>query len=174
MWKDETYSFFPYELVLPHGAVPWRPVLPPALRPEVVRLGLRVSSWQEALLVLVRALHKTGAIREASEPYARLLEREAAASTALGGGIALPHARTMASPEPRLAVALLDPAVEFNAPDGIPVDLVFLLVGPPEAPGEHVKLLARIARLAQRAGVLADLRSAPDEDGLRAILEREL
>jgi len=50
-----------------------------ALRPEVVRLGLRVSSWQEALLVLVRALHKTGAIREASERLERASHRLAEA-----------------------------------------------------------------------------------------------
>jgi nitrogen PTS system EIIA component len=144
------------------------------LRPDFVRRGLVVSSWREALLALVRALHSNGKIRVAEEPYARLLEREAAGSTALGGGIALPHARSTASPEARLAVALLEPAVDFNAADGIPVDLVFLLLGPPEAPGEHVKLLARIARLAQRASVLEELRAARADAEFREVLEREL
>ncbi len=145
-----------------------------AIRPEVVRSSLAVASWQECLLVLVRALHEAGRVREIEEPYRRLLDREEMASTALGGGIALPHARTPASPEATMAVARLVPAVDFRAPDGAPVDLVFLLVGPPEAPGEHVRILARIARLAQRPAVLDDLRAARDDDRFRAILEREL
>lgn len=147
---------------------------PSALRPAVAKSSLAVASWQECLLVLVRALHDAGRVATVDEPYRRLLEREAVASTALGGGIALPHARTPASPEATMAVARLVPAVDFRAPDGAPVDLVFLLVGPPEAPGEHVRILARVARLAQRPSVLEDLRAAGDDDRFRAVLEREL
>ncbi len=144
------------------------------MRPAVAKSSLAVASWQECLLVLVRALHDAGKVATVDEPYRSLLEREAVASTALGGGIALPHARTPASPEATMAVARLVPAVDFRAPDGAPVDLVFLLVGPPEAPGEHVRILARVARLAQRPSVLEDLRAARDDDRFRAVLEREL
>lgn len=144
------------------------------LTPVVVKLGLAAASWQEILRELVRELRLAGALTEEAEPYRRLVEREETASTALGGGIALPHARTLSSPDARLAVARLAPPVDFNAPDSIPVDLVFLLVGPPEAPGEHVRLLAAIAKLAQRSWALADLRGARDVREFRAVLDREL
>ncbi|MBZ5637800.1 MAG: PTS sugar transporter subunit IIA [Acidobacteriia bacterium] len=142
--------------------------------PSVVRVDLATRGRDDALLVLVRDLRAAGALGQEDEPFRRLLEREAAASTALGGGIALPHARTIHCHTPRLAVARLAPALEFGATDGIPVDLVFLLLGPPEAPGEHVRLLSRIAKLAQREGVLAELRGARDEAEFRGILGREL
>ncbi len=142
--------------------------------PSVVRVDLASKGRDDALRLLVADLRAAGAVREEVEPIRRLLEREAVATTALGGGIALPHARTVACPVPRLAVARLSPAVDFGASDAIPVDLVFLLLGPPEAPGEHVKLLARIAKLAQRRGTLAELRGARDDREFRAILDREL
>jgi nitrogen PTS system EIIA component len=142
--------------------------------PLVVRADLASRGRDDALLILVRDLRAAGALDQEEEPLRRLVEREAAATTALGGGIAIPHARTPHCPAPCLAAARLDPAVDFGATDGIPVDMVFLLLGPPEAPGEHVRLLARIAKLAQRSGVLADLRSAADDRELREILGREL
>jgi nitrogen PTS system EIIA component len=142
--------------------------------PTVARVDLASRSRDEALLVLVHDLRAAGALDQEEEPFRRILEREAAATTALGGGIALPHARTPYCPVPRLAVARLSPAVDFGATDGIPVDLVFLLLGPPESPGEHVKLLARIAKLAQRNGVLENLRAAEDDLEFREILEVEL
>jgi PTS system fructose-specific IIA component len=144
------------------------------LAPSVVRVDLAARGRDDVLRILVRDLRAAGALDQEDEPFRRLLEREAAATTALGGGIALPHARTSHCPSPRLAVARLVPALDFDASDAIPVDLVFLLLGPPEAPGEHVKLLARIARLAQRESILADLRGARDEPEFRAILGREL
>ena len=142
--------------------------------PTVVRVDLAARSRDDVLRLLVADLRAAGAVRDEAEPFRKLLEREEAATTALGGGIALPHARTASCPDPRLAVARLAPALDFGATDSIPVDLVFLLLGPPEAPGEHVKFLARIAKLAQRSGVLADLRSAADDRELREILDREL
>jgi len=137
-------------------------------------VDLATRGRDDALFKLVDDLRAAGALLETDEPVLRLIEREAAATTALGGGIALPHARTAFCPDPCLAVARLSPAVDFGATDTIPVDLVFLLLGPPEAPGEHVRLLARIAKLAQREGVLSELRGARDEREFREILEREL
>lgn len=143
-------------------------------RPTVVRLDLAASGRDDALRILVEDLRAAGALCSVEEPFRKLLDRESAATTALGGGIAIPHARTSDSPEPCLAVARLAPPVDFGATDRIPVDLVILLFGPPEAPGEHVKLLSRLAKLAQRDAVLADLRGAADEREFRAILDREL
>ncbi len=142
--------------------------------PSVVHVDLAARERDEALRLLVAELRAAGAVRDDAEPLRKLVEREAVASTALGGGIALPHARTVSCPEPRLAVARLSPPVDFGASDTVPVDLVFLLLGPPEAPGEHVRLLARIAKLAQRKAVLAELRGAPDGRSFRAVLDREL
>ncbi len=142
--------------------------------PSVIRFGLAAASRDQALRAIVHDLYGAGALLEEEEPYRRLVEREKVQSTALGGGIAIPHARTHYCDELRLAVARLAPPVDFGASDSIPVDLVFLLLGPPEAPGEHVRLLARIARLAQKREAVEALRAARDPADFRAVVEREL
>lgn len=141
------------------------------LVPTIARVDVVARDREELLRSLVHDLFRAGLIAEEREPLEKLLAREAVQSTALGGGIALPHARTAASPVHRLAAVRVDPALDYDAPDGIPVDLVFLLLGPPEAPGEHVKLLARIAKFLQEPGVIASLRAAPDSAAFRALLE---
>jgi PTS system nitrogen regulatory IIA component len=99
------------------------------------------------------------------------MAREEVSSTAMGRGIALPHARCSACDELIVCAVRLERAMEFDAPDGDPVDLVFLILGPEEPPGEHVALLGKIARLVSLPGALDALRRAPDEPSLRTLLE---
>jgi mannitol/fructose-specific phosphotransferase system IIA component (Ntr-type) len=140
---------------------------------SLVRVGIEAESREDLFRRLVRDLVAAGALREEDEPYRRLVEREAVHSTAVGGGVALPHARTRSAPDVRCAVARLKRGVYFKAPDGRPVDLVFLLVGPPESPIPHVHLLGRIARLLEDREVVRALREAPDEASLSNVLARE-
>jgi mannitol/fructose-specific phosphotransferase system IIA component (Ntr-type) len=104
------------------------------LLPAIARVNVVARDREDLLRSLVQDLFREGLIAEEREPLEKLLAREAVQSTALGGGIALPHARTVASPVHRFAAARVDPALDYDAPDGIPVALVFLLLGPPEAP----------------------------------------
>lgn len=145
----------------------------PAILPSVVRVGIEADDRDALLRDLVVALRDGGCLIAAEEALASVIDREQVQSTAIGGGIAFPHARTTHAPELVLAAARLARGVDFRAPDGEAVDLVFLLLGPPDDPGEHVRLLARLARLLRRDEVLVELRGAGSEQEFRAVIERE-
>ena len=105
---------------------------------------------------------------------AAVREREGVLSTGIGDGVAVPHGKTAAVGELRMAAGALQVPVDFNALDGAPVELVFLLVGPESAAGGHVRALSRIARLLRQEPVRARLRAArTSEEFLRAIREAE-
>ena len=101
-------------------------------------------------------------------------EREGKMSTGIGDGVAVPHGKTAALGELRLAAGALPVPVDFDALDGAPVELVFLLVGPESAAGGHVRALSRIARLLRQEPVRARLRAArSSEEFLLAIRDAE-
>ena len=99
-----------------------------------------------------------------------LQQREKLGSTGVGSGIAIPHGKL-----PRLAklfglFARLERPVDFEALDGQPVDLVFLLLAPETAGADHLKALARVARLLRDADVVRKLRHSRDAEALYAVL----
>ena len=101
-----------------------------------------------------------------SDPSARdavlgaVRERERELSTGIGAGVASPHGKTTCVDELVMAAGVAPVPVEFDALDGQPVQLFFLLVGPESASGAHVKALARISRLLRRESLRNDLRAA--------------
>jgi PTS system nitrogen regulatory IIA component len=92
--------------------------------------------------------------------FERLLERERLGSTGLAGGVALPHARMPGIDACRGAFLRLAEAVEFDALDGTPVDLVFALLVPEDANEEHLQLLARLAGMFNEQAIRDKLRAA--------------
>lgn len=99
-----------------------------------------------------------------------LLQRERLCSTGLGHGIAIPHVKFAALKSPVGLLARLARPIEFEALDGEPVDLIFMLLSPEHAGGDHLKALARISRLVRQPGMLDGLRSAKDANSLYAIV----
>jgi PTS system nitrogen regulatory IIA component len=108
-------------------------------------------------------------VEEAGGGYEEVLgavrEREAVLSTGIGFGVAIPHARAAGVRELCLVCGVSQGPVPFDAIDGEPARLFFLIVGPESSAGLHVKLLSRIARLVRREGVRQRLIEArtPDE-----------
>jgi mannitol/fructose-specific phosphotransferase system IIA component (Ntr-type) len=76
--------------------------------------------------------------------------REQQISTAMGGGLAVPHGRTAFVHELRLAAGTVNSVTDYESPDGDPVRVVFLVLTPLEATGDHVRVLSRIARVMHR------------------------
>lgn len=98
-----------------------------------------------------------------------LLEREKLGTTAIGEGIAIPHAKLTELDRLVGAFVRLAEPVDFDALDGIPVDLVFVLLAPEKASAEHLKALARLARLLRDPELRDRLRRTPDIDRVFAL-----
>ncbi|HEU5285886.1 MAG TPA: PTS sugar transporter subunit IIA [Sphingomicrobium sp.] len=101
---------------------------------------------------------------------ASLSERERLGSTGFGQGVAIPHGKIEGLTRIYgLFVRLAEP-VDYKALDKAPVDLVFLLLSPPEAGAEHLKALAAISRVTRHAATLEKMRGARSRDALAAVL----
>lgn len=100
----------------------------------------------------------------------RLLERERLGSTGFGGGVAIPHGKLEGLTHVIGLIARLDAPVDFQAVDGLPVDLVLVLLSPPDAGVEHLKALARVTRRLRDRAFVAKLRGAQTPDALYALL----
>ncbi len=99
----------------------------------------------------------------------RLAERERLGSTGFGGGVAIPHGKIDGLDRVVGLFAKLAQPVEFAAIDGLPVDIVFLLLSPPDAGVEHLKALARVSRRLRDRAFVAKLRGAGSADALYAL-----
>ena len=107
-----------------------------------------------------------------------LAERERLGSTGFGQGVAIPHGKIEGLSRIYGLFVRLGEPVDFKALDRVPVDLVFLLLSPPEAGAEHLKALAAISRVTRHAPTLEKMRGARSRDALAAVLmgtdEREV
>jgi len=107
---------------------------------------------------------------DAAAALAGLNEREQLGSTGFGHGVAIPHAKIDGLTQIYGLFARLSDPVEYRAIDARPVDLVFLLLSPPNAGAEHLKALAAISRVTRDAATLERLRGARSRDALAAVL----
>ncbi|MBA1230030.1 PTS IIA-like nitrogen regulatory protein PtsN [Pseudomonas viridiflava] len=102
--------------------------------------------------------------------FEALVAREKLGSTGFGNGIAIPHCRLSTCGEPVSAVIHLDAPIDFDAIDGAPVDLLFVLLVPQAATDEHLELLRQIASMLDRADVRDRLRSAKSGEALYQVV----
>ncbi len=142
------------------------------LTPEAIAPMLRANSKKQALQdISAQASRLVG--RDEREIFDTLLQRERLGSTGIGEGIAIPHGKL-----PKLAgmfglFARLDRPIDFDALDGEPVDMMFLLLAPEGAGADHLKALARVARMLREPGIHARIRAARDASALYAVLTHE-
>lgn len=130
---------------------------------------LKAGDKKQALQELAnRASEATGV--SAYDVFNALLQRERLSSTSLGRGIAIPHVKLKGVNAITCIFAKLDRAIPFDSHDGEPVDVLFFLLAPEDAGGDHLKALARISRLVRDPATLERLRSAKDADSLRSVL----
>ncbi len=141
------------------------------VNPRFIFTGVPPGAVEEVLGDLSRRLAAAGAVSDASDLTRRLLERERLGCTGLGGGIAIPHCKLKEVDEIVLAVASSPGGVDFHAPDGVPVTLIFLILSPAEAPAMHLQALARISRLVKTPGVADTLRRAGTPEELFATIK---
>jgi PTS system nitrogen regulatory IIA component len=133
---------------------------------------LECPSVADAVVRLVDQLLEAGEINSAEGLVGEVMRRETEGSTAIGGGLVIPHARFSGVKEVRLAVATLVDPVDIPSEDGRPIDVVILLVGPEGDPRQMLRVLARLARLVRQESFLQDLREASTADSLRAAFSK--
>jgi nitrogen PTS system EIIA component len=139
------------------------------LAPQAVVPALRVNSKKQALQELAaRAAAVCG--RSEREVLEVLMQRERLGSTGVGSGIAIPHGKLAKLERLCGAFGRLERPIDFEALDGQPVDLMFLLLAPEGAGADHLKALARIARLLRDAETARKLRESRDAESLYAVL----
>ncbi|MEO9461828.1 MAG: PTS sugar transporter subunit IIA [Marinomonas sp.] len=111
---------------------------------------------------------------DASAALEGLQERERLGSTGFGRGVAIPHARAAGINRPIVVLLQLETPVDFDAADGMPVDLVFAMLSPENAGATHLHALAAISRLVRDDAMHEALSQAPDAEALYAQLSNRL
>lgn len=139
------------------------------LAPDGIVPQLTATSKKQALEELAALAAKSTGL-DSREMFNALLHRERLGSTGLGRGIAIPHVKFKSLKNIVCIFARLETPIDFESPDGDPVDLIFLLLAPEHAGGDHLKALARISRLVREPVVLEQLRHAPDKAALKRLL----
>lgn len=107
---------------------------------------------------------------DSSVILASISEREQLGSTGFGHGVAIPHGKVEGLKRIYCLFARLAEPLDYKAIDGRPVDLVFILLSPPDAGAEHLKALAAISRVTRHAATLEKMRGARSRDALAAVL----
>jgi PTS system nitrogen regulatory IIA component len=137
--------------------------------PGAIIPALKVNGKKQALQELsARAAKLTG--QNERLVFETLTQREKLGSTGVGAGIAIPHGKLPKLEKIFGLFARLERPIDFESLDGQPVDLIFLLLAPEGAGADHLKALARIARLLREADVVAKLRDTRDADAIYAVL----
>ncbi|MGU3496827.1 PTS IIA-like nitrogen regulatory protein PtsN [Xanthobacteraceae bacterium A53D] len=136
---------------------------------DAVFPALRASSKKQALQEL--AQHAATLLdRDPREIFETLLQRERLGSTGVGNGIAIPHGKLPNLDRLFGAFARLEKPIDFESLDGEPVDLIFLLLAPEAAGADHLKSLARVARMLRDPAVADRLRGTRDAESMHALL----
>lgn len=138
--------------------------------PDRVRLADDVQSKKRALEQLAEILTQGTPYLTPGDIFTGLIGREKLGSTGVGHGVAIPHTRLKGTDECIGAFMRLPQAVEFEANDEQPVDLIFGLLVPNQATDEHLTLLRRLAEMFSVEQTLTDLRDAGDDATLHRVL----
>ncbi len=143
------------------------------LAPDCVAADMAATTKREALGVLVDTLTAAEPDIQPVRLVEALLERERIGSTGVGDAVAIPHAKLKGLRRLAAAFGRSRRGVDFEAVDGRPCQLFFLLVAPEEAASDHLRALSRIARLMRDAEIRRRLVEAPDAEALYALLTEE-
>jgi PTS system nitrogen regulatory IIA component len=137
--------------------------------PNAIVPALKVNGKKQAIQELAaKAAKLTG--QNERVIFETLMQREKLGSTGVGNGIAIPHGKLPKLEKLFGLFARLDRPVDFESLDGQPVDLIFLLLAPETAGADHLKALARVARLVRDGDVVRKLRDSRDAEALYAVL----
>ncbi|MGH7457529.1 MAG: PTS sugar transporter subunit IIA [Longimicrobiaceae bacterium] len=140
------------------------------LTPERIKVPLEASDKDGVLEELVRLAAGGGLVQDVARLVRAVRDREEVLSTGIGNGVAVPHGKCPGVSSLLLAAGVAREPIDFDALDGEPVRLFFLLVGPESAPGPHVRALSRVSRLLRRDSLRDRLAQASSPDEFHAVI----
>ena len=144
------------------------------LKQESIGLNEKAENKEQAIDKLVALMEAGGRLKDKAGYKAGILAREGLGSTAIGEGIAIPHAKVEAVAQPGLAAMVLPEGVDYEAFDGSLANLIFMIAAPAEGADVHLEALARLSTLLMNPGFKEALTAAKSkEEFLRVIDEAE-
>lgn len=134
---------------------------------------LQAGSKEQAIRAMVASLKAAGSIKPDDEEgiVAAILKREELGSTGIGNGVAVPHTKHASVDKLIATVALAQEGVDFASLDGEPVYILFLLVSPPDRPGDHLRGLENISRHLRNQSFCKFLRQSKSKDAVLDLLK---
>ena len=117
------------------------------LKPRNIKIPLQATNKTEAIGELVNLLSENGEIADPKKVLESVLERESTRTTGIGNGLAIPHGKTTGTADLVMAIGRPAAPIDFQAIDGRPVTIIWLLSSPPDKTGAHIHALAKISRL---------------------------
>jgi PTS system nitrogen regulatory IIA component len=118
-----------------------------ALRESCVIADLKGGTKEEVLTELVSALKDAGLVQDVGQAVGVILEREKLGSTGIGDGVAIPHGKMKGLNRILCVFGRSKEGIDFDAVDGKPVHIFFLLLAPEDSAGLHIQMLSRISRI---------------------------
>jgi fructose-specific phosphotransferase system IIA component len=140
---------------------------------EAIQVDLQATSKEAAIREIVQSLQEAGrlAVDDVESVARAILNREELGSTGIGMGVAVPHTRHPKVDKLVGTVALSKQGVDFKALDGEPVDIFFLLISPPNQPGDHLRALENISRHLKDERFVSFLRQAKGREQIVDLLD---
>ncbi len=143
------------------------------LKVEAIELGVSAASKEAAIDKLVALHDKVGNLADVAGYKAAIMKRESESTTAIGEGLAVPHAKTAAAKQAGLAAITIPDGVDYDAPDGLPATLAFMIAAPEGAGDEHLEILSRLMVMLMDPDFGAALRAAKTPEEFLEIINKQ-
>ena len=140
---------------------------------EAILPELAATTRDDAIRELVDSLHAAGKLQasDTADIVRAVLRREALGTTGIGHTIAIPHSRHAGVSQLIGTVAISRGGVPFDSIDGEPVNVLVLLISPPDRPGDHLRALENVVHTMRDEGLVRALKAAPDRDAIWKLIE---
>jgi mannitol/fructose-specific phosphotransferase system IIA component (Ntr-type) len=140
------------------------------LTPELIIYPLQAQTKSEVIARLVDILARNGKLSDPEAAQSAVLKREELMTTGVGKGVALPHGKYHDTDEVLVSFGISQTGIDFNAIDGLPVQIFVLLLTPEQFPTKHLKLLGKFSRILNDAGCREELLAADSVQQIAEIL----
>jgi mannitol/fructose-specific phosphotransferase system IIA component (Ntr-type) len=138
-----------------------------------IKVPLVASGKTDAIKELINLLAANGDVPDPKKVLDAVLDREATRTTGIGYGLAIPHGRTAGASHLTMAIGRCSNPIEFQAIDGRPVSIVWLLVSPPDKSVAHIATLARITKLMMVDKFRVEMNRAPDAQAVLDLVAKQ-